>query len=514
MKATLRLMIGATATLCMLNAGAQQRYLSDTFSSIKITPDVTYNTNRAVNLIPPNNPPIVDAPLLCDVYEPVGDPLASRPLVILMHTGSYLPAIVNRQTTGSKSDSTIVEMCRRFARKGYVAVGMNYRVGWNPTILNADTATAQLLQATYRGIQDAKNCVRFFKENAATYGIDTNKIVLGGQGTGGYIALAYASVNKQTEIELEKFRYSSDPFPPMVDINLYGDWDGYGGNPFLNTSGNVNHSGKISMVFHYGGALGDTSWMEGNEVPIVSMQCVLDPFAPYEIGNVIVPTTGVTVINQAAGAATVQRIADRFGINEIINNRKYQDPYSLRAAQLNGGFDGLYPFILPARVPAQLNQGSPWEWWDSTFIKNINFPAAGAGALAHQSSMLTNPDMSEAKAKAYIDTIQGFLNPRVVCALGLPGCADKISSINPIEQAPALLVYPNPNNNGLLTIRTHVNNLLSSVSIIDLNGKEVKRFEANGESELQIKLDNLNKGLYFVKTIGSMGASSARLSIK
>ncbi len=512
MKKLLRNSLVVVAVLCVGSATAQ-RYLTPTFTDITITKDVVYNTNRAINLIPPNNPPIVDAPLLMDVYEPANDTETKRPVIIIMHTGSYLPAIVNRQVTGNKSDSTIVEMCRRFAAKGFVAVGMNYRLGWNPTLTNADTATAQLLQATYRGIQDAKNCVRYLKENANTYGIDTNRIVLGGQGTGGYVALAYVSVDKQSEIELEKFRYSTNPYPPMVSTAMYGDWDGYGGNAMLNTSGSVNSTGKIAMVFNYGGALGDSSWLEGNEVPVVSMHCVLDPFAPYNFGNVIVPTTGVTVINQAAGAYEVQRIAERLGINDTISDRDYTDPYSQRAAQINNGWDGLYPFYLPARTPAFANQGSPWEWWDSNFVKQINFPSAGAGQVAHESSMFNNPDMSEAKAKAYIDTIQGFMTPRVVCALGLPGCPAKISTSVKKTEAPVLLVYPNPNE-GQFRLRTHVNNQITEVRVFDLTGKLLLSIEGNQEADITVDLTNLNTGIYLVRTLGTQGESSARVVVQ
>ena len=65
--------------------------------------------------------------------------------------------------------------------------------------LNTDTdnRTQSILQAVYRGLQDAKTCVRYFRKDVATnensYGIDDTKIAVGGQGSGGYISLAYAS---------------------------------------------------------------------------------------------------------------------------------------------------------------------------------------------------------------------------------------------------------------------------------------------------------------------------------
>ena len=120
-------------------------------------------------------------PIFCDIYEPTGDNLTNRPVVILAHTGSFLPQVINGQPTGNKTDSSIVQQCMRWARKGYVAVAMNNRLGWNPLSANVDERTKTLLQAAYRGIQDAKAMVRFLRKtedlDGNPYGIDPNKIV-------------------------------------------------------------------------------------------------------------------------------------------------------------------------------------------------------------------------------------------------------------------------------------------------------------------------------------------------
>ncbi|HCS21876.1 MAG TPA: hypothetical protein DIW47_15180 [Bacteroidetes bacterium] len=487
-------------------SGIAQRYITEQFTEVSVFKNVAYDSNMAVNIVPPNNPPLYKQGLLCDVYEPVGDTETERPLIIIMHTGSFLPPIINKQTTGNKEDSAVVEMCTRFARKGYVAIAMNYRIGWNPTVLNADTATAQLLQATYRGIQDAKNCVRYFRMNAAGFKIDTSRIALGGIGTGGYIALAYAALDKQEEVELEKFRYSTDPYPPMVNTGLFGDWNGIGGIPQLNIAGDPFYSTDIDVAFHIGGAMGDISWMDGNEVPILSIHCVLDPYAPYEYGNVIVPTTGVTVINQAAGGKAVQDSATFFGINEIIENRDYQDVFSARAKLINGGNEGLFPLILDARTPNFANQGTPWEWWDSTVMKSINFPYTGAGEEAHNNSMYNNPDMSKTKAMAYIDTIQGFLAPRVVCAMGLPGCPANLSSLNTPAQE-KVNVYPNPNQ-GVFRVELVSGAEPDHVEVYDIHGKQIL---TNQGAELN--LGGHPAGVYLVKVHSASGTGTARVVV-
>ena len=67
-----------------------------------------------------------------DIYEPT-DGSTKRPLIIYLGTGSFLPRYINKTPTGAKDDSATAEMCRQFARKGYVVASISYRQGWNPT---------------------------------------------------------------------------------------------------------------------------------------------------------------------------------------------------------------------------------------------------------------------------------------------------------------------------------------------------------------------------------------------
>ena len=410
-----KLLLSSMLFVAMMLSGSKlfaQRYVNDIFSAVNRTTNVVYDSNRAVNIIPPNNPPIITQNLFCDIYQPAGDSLCKRPVVILLHTGSYLPTIINQQTTGSKNDSNVVEMARRFAKKGYVVVALNYRLGWNPATTNQAAASEQLIKATYRAIQDVRNCVRFIRKNATTYRVDTSKIIVGGQGTGGYVALGLAAVNKRAEIETNP-KFLRGDFTPMVSVDTLGDWNGLGGVPFFNYSGDSAISGDVHMIFNFGGAMGDSTWMDKATLPMVSLHCLKDPFAPYRTGNVIVPTTGITVIPSASGAGSVIPYANSLGINDKINSRTYSDPISAKAAAITGGVNNLFPFwtLTP--------EGSPWEWWDRPTMQAISVAAPGDGRRADSLSMLTNPFMSAARARAYIDTIVGFVNPRIVAQFDL-----------------------------------------------------------------------------------------------
>ena len=83
----------------VVSASAQRRYFDEVFSSVKVTESVTYGVNATVLYLspPPNGlgQAIPEAPR-CDIYEPEGDdPNVNRPLVIMLHSGNFLPPLVN-----------------------------------------------------------------------------------------------------------------------------------------------------------------------------------------------------------------------------------------------------------------------------------------------------------------------------------------------------------------------------------------------------------------------------------
>lgn len=482
---------------CLSISGfAQIRYFDDVFPAVNRFNSIMYDSNRAINLIPPNTPPIITVPLMCDMYEPAGDTAAARPVIILLHTGSYLPAIANRQTTGNNKDSNVVEAANRFAKKGYVVFAMNYRLGWNPATTDQAQATEQLLKATYRAIQDVRNCVRFIRTNASTYKVDTSKIILGGFGTGGYVAYATATIDRRAEIE-SNLKFQRGDFSPMVNADTLGDWLGRGGIPFFNYGGDSNVASNIHMAFSCGGAMGDLAWLEAGGVPIVAMQCVSDPFAPFNTGNVIVPTTGITVIPSASGAGAVSTKANQVGINAKLNSRAYHDPYSVKAASLTSTAN-LYPFY--TTTP----EVSPWEWWNRTIMQSINLPSPGAGRVADSLSMLTNPTMSAAKAKAYIDTIVGFISPRIMVQFDL---ANPYTSVKEVNMNQFLNVFPNPASD-VVNVHFAGNATITGVRVLDITGRVLVNTTGLNVNKYTLDASALNKGVYFMDAQLSNGASA------
>lgn len=521
------------ATLFILTLsinGYSQRYLTEIFSSVTVTSDVVYGNNLSVL-----TGTLTATDLKCDVYEPTGDVLTERPLIIVFHTGSYLPKFQNRSPLGTKTDSAVVEMCTRFAKRGYVAVSADYRLGWNPASGTQSVRTSTLLNATYRGTQDARTCVRFFRydrANANTFKVDTSKIVCGGLGSGAIIAMAYASYNKLSEVGLPKFiNLDLTPPAPYVDQAVAGNFDGTDA-----TAGNIpnypTYSSKINMAFEIGGTMGDTTWIEPGEVPVVGFHCVKDPYTHYRTGVIIVPTTGQPVV-EVSGSHDILRIANqKCNNNQILRESQFNDAYTTRADQVNDGWEGLFPFVLPApTVPPTCvgngtirEQGQPWDWWDAT-----TFPAqydaataspAGTGVNIQCAQLNGNPDMSAAKGRLYIDTIQGYLNPRIVCALGLPGCVAKTSPPPPYPTAideqvsgSDIRVFPNPSA-GAVNFTVSGTNFIQGIELYDITGAVVKQVAGLNVPAYTIFRDGLASGFYIAKIKLNTGSISVKIILE
>lgn len=531
-------------------AASAQRYASEVFTQVQVTSDVEYgvNVDFLTSDLSDNAQTIIDitdiqtsialgtpiaakyfdptdatsniklASVKMDVYEPMGDTQTERPLMIYIHTGNFLPPPINGSPTGIKTDSSAIVMCEKWAKRGFVAISMDYRLGWNP-IASGPTGPivrrATLLNAVYRALHDTKQLVRTVKAGAGAanpYGIDTSKIILFGEGSGGYVSLAYASLDKQSETQISKFIFPGTVDSSYVQPSLVGDINGFGG--VLNLYTDNGSSSEVAIVVNSGGALADTSWLEAGDAPVISIQCVRDPFAPFDEGTVVVPTTQEDVVD-VQGANVFMVKANALGNNDSYQvGFTYSDPYTVAARARYGqtysyifpapfnnmtvdaNAEGLFPILRPLGASLFQNEGSPWQWWDPTSPLATAIVSAGPPAIsAHIASLVSNPDMSSMKGRAYGDTIIGYVIPRIINSLSL-GIG--------LEENQALTsqfrVYPNPVSD-IIKLES-IDNIkkIDAIKILDITGKVV--FE-NAISELQksISVSHLNKGSYIIEVM-------------
>jgi Secretion system C-terminal sorting domain len=541
MKRSLHLLLAGAAVALGTQAQAQ-RYLSEIFSdaNITITNDVIYGTNidfLTSNFASPNVPTeIVELQTLVstsqpipaayfdpadgttalkvtnvrmDVYEPNQsvDSETERPLVIYVHTGNALPPPLNGSPMGTRKDSSAVENCKRFARRGYVAVSMSYRLGWNPLAATEIERRGSLLNAIYRAIHDVRQCTRAIKADATTWAIDPTKIVVFGEGTGGYISLANATLDDPAELFVPKFL--PDPFDPStsyIDTVQVGNLEGFNGQLSLYRPNGENSAAQFCV--NTGGALADTTWLEDGDEPMVAFHTVFDPFAPFTYGIVIVPTTGGPVVD-VPGSNYFMPLVNDYGNNASFASLPSTDPFTIRARSLYGttqthgttnvtittNGEGLFPMVRPDfPAPAQ-EEASPWQWWDPNSALAQTVVSAGPPPItAHIASLSSNPDMSATKGRTYIDTIQGYLNPRIVCALQLGLCS--LVGIDEENTTETVDVFPNPATDNVTILSGQ--GIVERFRVLDVHGRQVAASTVNMH-RFTIERNGLAPGTYFVE---------------
>lgn len=235
------------------------RYADEIFTSVFTHQDVNYGDGQVWN-IPYNN-----TDLYMDIYEPIGDVQLKRPLMFWVHPGGFL--------NGDKTADDMVALCDSFARRGYVTVSLGYRLGFNP--LSSTSAE----RAVYRGVQDLRAAIRYMKEYADVYQVDTNYTFVGGSSAGGFSTLHLA--------------YMDDDEAPS---SIQGGWT-YPGLGCLDCSGNTfSHNMDLTGIVNLWGAIGDSTWIDSDEtVPALLMHGTGDGTVPFDVGHPFgVATTPIT----------------------------------------------------------------------------------------------------------------------------------------------------------------------------------------------------------------------------
>jgi acetyl esterase/lipase len=162
---------GCDLRLLVPSGDAPLRYRDEVFASVTKTGDLVYG--NAVN----EQGNAQD--LVLDLYEPTGDTVDARPAIVWIHGGGF--------SGGSKTSAEIVEQANLFAKKGYVTVSISYRL--SQTGCSVSAPTANCVNAIIDAREDAQAAVRWLRANSATYGVDVDRIAVGGTSAGAITAL-------------------------------------------------------------------------------------------------------------------------------------------------------------------------------------------------------------------------------------------------------------------------------------------------------------------------------------
>lgn len=295
---------------------ADGRYVDNLFD-VDVTYGIEYGQNVNEEFLFGNE---YTQTLYMDVYEPAGDALQDRPLIFFMFGGSFVG--------GSRDSGYMVELCNSYASKGYVAVSIDYRLSPN-LIFGANTQDAY--RAVIKGIHDLKAAIRYFRmndEGPNDFRIDSDRVFVGGVSAGAIASLNAVYINDESEaLSLVSQDY----------LNSIGGLEGSSGNP--------GYSSEAHGIVNFCGAIGDPSWIEEGDVPIVSMHGDQDSTVPYD--DSLVTLFGLNV--QVFGSYIIDEIMNDLGNYSLLHTYVGQDhvPFSSNNMDFEIEFTGdfLYDIV-------------------------------------------------------------------------------------------------------------------------------------------------------------------------
>ena len=157
-------------------AQSGQRYAEPVFDEVNVVTGIPYSSAIREGQTSPTT-------LYFDFYEPKGDALDARPLVITVFGGSFV--------AGSRDRADMSEYCTRFAKHGYAAASIDYRL-----VPPLQISRKSLIRGAFRAAQDVSSAIRFFKAHSEEYRIDTSQIFLLGNSAGSIAILCELFMNE------------------------------------------------------------------------------------------------------------------------------------------------------------------------------------------------------------------------------------------------------------------------------------------------------------------------------
>ncbi|CAN5241281.1 hypothetical protein BH09BAC5_BH09BAC5_06530 [soil metagenome] len=406
--------------------------------------------------------------LLMDIFKPHGDANCLRPVIVLVHGGSWV--------AGSKEDPDLVYLSRHLAERGWVVANINYRLGTHkaanytmyalcnntisaPCMYICDSS--EIYRANYRGMQDTNGAIRFMKMRHLADSSDINNVFLAGESAGGFVCLATAFTDQQSEKPLDCFAITNAPTPDP-------DFVTYGCNPAVisyvrpdlgSIDGDLNtgtYDAKVKGIGNFfGGVMDPSIFNQQTDTPAV--------YLFHQGSDVVVDY----IYNKLLGRINWECYAQ-----SNICQQYYFYPHAY-------GSEGIRQY----------------------------FVSLGGNAPNYQADIVSNYNyMNDCLANGHsIDNVQirmqnmvNFFSPVITATGNNPVTNCQTMGLNEISQALTFSIFPNPSSGEInLQFGSPVSNV--DVKIYSAVGKLVFEniYSGNSKSKLQITT-SLQDGCYFI----------------
>ena len=154
----------------------RQRYVDDLFEAELLAGSVPFRDNR----------------LFLDVFGPAGETSdLPRPLIIFASGGGMI----------TQTRKRIEPLAIAFAERGYVTATMDYG-----TLGRQSRGPDEFILAATKAMIDMRGAVAFLRDQADTYGIDPDRVFVGGSSAGGVMALNVAALDREDAVQTPVIR--------------------------------------------------------------------------------------------------------------------------------------------------------------------------------------------------------------------------------------------------------------------------------------------------------------------
>jgi acetyl esterase/lipase len=196
------------------------------------------------------------AETVLDVYQSKNAPAGDKKVgVLVIHGGGW---------TGGTKENVFERLCLPFLEKGYVVVNVEYRL-----------AKVALAPAA---VEDVLLAAEWFRNNAAKYGVDKNKIIVTGDSAGGHLSLMVGMTPKQAK------------FGPVAKVAAVVNWYGITDvqdqleGPHMRTYATTWVPESLPDRQELARRVSQRTWVRKDLPPILTIHGDADPVVPYEHG--------------------------------------------------------------------------------------------------------------------------------------------------------------------------------------------------------------------------------------